>query len=192
MVRVDIIERGKVKIIKGPNQECVAIRDEAIMLDQVKKAGVRVPIAYATQMTLVVRKSEGNLHRTTVEILLQQLIPGFSVKDLKEKRLSLPVDFDVDNFMKDLEAEVKKLNEVCFHRDLHEGNVMISPDGRPVIIDFGTSVLKSSLSDERLDGTYLEVISQNGMLKHRVVNPKTDFEYFDKIRDILLQSKYGQ
>ncbi len=70
-------------------------------------------------------------------------IDGVSLQNVLSGKAPLPANFDVQNFFRILSETVHELNSSgIFHRDLFDnpGNVMIDKDGKPCIIDFGSSV----------------------------------------------------
>lgn len=94
---------------------------------------VRVPKIYASfeidQM--------GELHR----FIMMEALNAVSVDDVLQNRATLPKDFDWISFEKDLLDFAEKIHERgIYHRDLHEGNIMIDKDTlQAYVIDFGAS-----------------------------------------------------
>ncbi len=61
--------------------------------------------------------------------------------DVLQGRADLPVNFDLASFRNDLVDFVQKIHEAgIYHRDLHEGNIMIDKEtGEIYVIDFGAA-----------------------------------------------------
>jgi len=137
---------GQIKVLPDNSDYCVKIGKknthdknnmlkEIYFLDEAKKHGVNVP----SPRILVEEKDEAYLIMDTVNGLsLERLI--------EEDNLDLlPDNFNFIDFVTKTREEVKKLNEVIFHRDIKPNNIMIDNNGNPVIIDFGQSIFKKDL-----------------------------------------------
>ncbi|PIS04668.1 MAG: hypothetical protein COT81_05300 [Candidatus Buchananbacteria bacterium CG10_big_fil_rev_8_21_14_0_10_42_9] len=111
--------------------------------------GVRVPEPIAGA---VVRYDDGSRG----QFALMERIFGHSVADILDQRLDLPPGFDVEKFVADLRGMVDKMHKRdYYHRDLHEGNVMVEWDTfSPVIIDFGLS--KKAVTQEEREHPYID------------------------------------
>ncbi len=95
---------------------------------KVRKLGVNTPL------TLISLKTEEG------EYLVMERINGYSVRDISKNNELLPKKFNYRTFCKSLDDQIAKMhNGGIYHRDLHEGNVMIDSEGLSVIIDFGTA-----------------------------------------------------
>lgn len=99
---------------------------------------------YADAHGIPVPQPHGSIETLATDYLFMETIQGFDVRTLiEEDRIDqLPAEFNFKNFFERLRLKVKQMNEAqLYHRDLHEGNVMIDRHGDPVIIDFGASVI---------------------------------------------------
>jgi tRNA A-37 threonylcarbamoyl transferase component Bud32 len=90
----------------------------------------------------------------SLEALVMERMHATSVKDILEKKLGLPDNFDFSSFYKELSDFFEKLHaKKIFHRDAHWGNIMINDKtGQPCVIDFGTA--KESLLS--MENPYLQ------------------------------------
>jgi serine/threonine protein kinase len=100
---------------------------------------------------------QGFVRNNDVQAIKMEKVEGFSLAQLLENpdRYSLPENFDIDGFFNALEAVVTKMNEAgYFHRDLdgNAGNVMVTTEGEPVLVDFGTTVRATDYDPE--ESTY--------------------------------------
>lgn len=115
------------------------------------------PIKIENEFTIAAGKIKGNVKIPTpffianlvdsekendpkAQIIVMETIKGTSLAEIIEGA-SLPENFDIDSFFKKLRDFVKKMHEEAniYHRDLHEGNIMVTTEGEPVIIDFGAA-----------------------------------------------------
>lgn len=98
-------------------------------------AKVRVPDVYASFQAT---DDDGTTH----QFLMMENLPAVSIDDVLQDRAELPADFDVSALQDDLFEFVEKMHErQIYHRDLHEGNIMIDRQTRqPYVIDFGASI----------------------------------------------------
>ncbi len=98
----------------------------------VRELGVRTPLSVA-----VIKNTD-----TLEEYIIMERIMGVSIGDVISERISAPIpkSYNHDIFFEKLKQDLKKMHEDgLYHRDLHEGNVMIDENGDPVIIDFGAA-----------------------------------------------------
>jgi serine/threonine protein kinase len=73
-----------------------------------------------------------------METLVMERINGHTIREIIKERLDLPKDFNLVSFFQELKGFMEKIhNNRIYHRDFHEGNIMIDENGRPWIIDFG-------------------------------------------------------
>lgn len=116
--------------------------------ERIHEIGVRVPHPYLVFRNKITRE----------EYFLMERIPGHTLAELINKNIELPESFNLDEFMKKVYVELEKMHKSgIFHRDLHTKNIMITPEGNPVIIDFGTAYV-SSEGDEESDSIYEEAV----------------------------------
>jgi tRNA A-37 threonylcarbamoyl transferase component Bud32 len=140
------IKKGKEK----PQIVFNNIDEECEIQKTLKNLGVRTPLTILSFTT----KEKG-------DYFIMERINGYSVKDILEKPDLLPEKFDYPTFCKSLDGQISKMHKAygivggIYHRDLHDGNVMIDEEGLPVIIDFGTAV-KGTGSDN----TYSESVKK--------------------------------
>ncbi len=104
------------------------------------KLSVPLPVAIIEQKI----RDYDNKKLDNVELIIMEKIAGLSVGDyrraLKGTPYDLPNEFDINEFMSELESEVEIMHKNhIYHRDLTPNNVLIGEDGRPIIIDFGTT-----------------------------------------------------
>jgi len=118
-----------IKLITHPEKADIPIEQEFQLQCNAVASGARVPRPIIT------------VSEREQAFIVMERIRGHSVKDIIEKKLSLPPAFDLEPFILALKQEVKKLHrEDIYHRDLHLGNIMIEDEtGAPVIIDFGSA-----------------------------------------------------
>jgi tetratricopeptide (TPR) repeat protein len=92
--------------------------------------------------------------------LIMELVEGESLENWMEARKSQPISASLAlDWLKQLAEVLKELHQQSyFHRDIKPSNIMLKPDGKLVLIDFGT-VRENSL-------TYLGKIAKgNGVTK---------------------------
>ena len=114
IVEKDVIENGRVKNISGPKHPSLPLQQEAVLLDRAHNIdGVTAPLPYATQKTMILRDFEnGKKERVTVQIMLQQLVRGVSVRDIDDGKAHLPERFDLISFLDNLKSQILSLNKV--------------------------------------------------------------------------------
>ena len=104
---------------------------------------VGVPIPHvAVSMSCT---EEGNSYWVTEHIeglLMQRLKNCSTIREIMEGELPLPETFDLEKCFRALHEFVKEMHKKnIFHRDLHDGNVMIDlKTGKAYVIDFGASI----------------------------------------------------
>jgi len=118
--------------------------------------GVRVPEPYFS-VKAKIEENDNNLSLkdNNLEMVFMQNVPGVSFADILIGKEDFPEveGFDIGKFFDKLYDFVEYLNKNhVFHRDLHEGNVMVGNDGTPWVIDFG-SAGRSWGEDEAYDIT---------------------------------------
>lgn len=123
------------KIISTSYYPRLKVDQEMKFMDEAIKLGIRVPLPIFSTI-------DGNM-----EALAMERVNGQSIKEIIEDDLGLPENFDLDNFFTELNDFLRILHtNRIYHRDLHEGNVMIDDKGKPWIIDFGDA--SRSFSEE--------------------------------------------
>lgn len=116
------------KIKEKPQMKANTIDIEHQFQIDAYKAGVRTPL------TLISFETDDGKY------FIMERVFGITIEELCNKPSLAPKGFDVDVFVEELRLEVRKMNAAgIFHRDLHDRNVMMNEQGKPVIIDFGTA-----------------------------------------------------
>jgi serine/threonine protein kinase len=152
-----------VKIIKtqegDPNLFRNSVTEELKLMDSYSGReikGVMVPEPYLSIKAKIEEKDNNlSLKDNNLEMVFMQNVPGVSFADILEGKEEFPEleDFDIKKFFDKLYDFIDFLNgSNVFHRDLHEGNVMIGNDGTPWVIDFG-SAIKTWGEDDAYDIT---------------------------------------
>ena len=151
---------------------------------------VRVPEPIVSLSAYTQHEEEGKQIRKKEWMLIMEEIQGHSLKDIIDSKGSIPLpkQFDQETFFTHLEDFIQNHMHVrgIFHRDLHEGNIMIDEQtGEPVIIDFGLS-MKKYLTDEdpykTEPNSFGEVftfkndISQIALVKGKMVEYLTNYQ----------------
>ena len=167
------------KTKKNPLIKCNDINEEHKFQMKVRKLGVRTPF---TLMSTETNEKE--------EYLVMEKINGCTVKEAIDNPALLPKNFNYKIFIDDLNDQILKMHnkngvgDGVYHRDLHQGNVMINQDGLAVIIDFGTAIEGSGS-----DLTYEEEVSMYNEQKGRyeLVSDyfKDDLRMFEEIKNTL-------
>lgn len=124
--------------------------------------------------------------------LVMERVNGHSIKDIARNPSLMPEKFDYETFCKLLDEEVHKLhgNEIgegIHHRDLHEGNIMIDEEGKPVIIDFGAAI-RGTGSEETYNLIDSGALIYNQQLKRYIPYNKrldTDLAMIQKLKNQL-------
>jgi serine/threonine protein kinase len=82
------------------------------------------------------------------KFLIMETLNAHSIADILQGKGHLPENFNVADFYENLKSFVAKMHDRnVYHRDLHEGNIMINPETAEIyVIDFGAS--SRSYSDE--------------------------------------------
>lgn len=123
------------KIITKPYYPRLRVDQEMKFMDDLMSLGVRIP----KPLFCIIHEN--------IEIIAMKRVSGNTVRDIIDMDLGLPPQFDLNVFLKELEDFLRIMhNNRIYHRDLHEGNVMIDEEGKPWIIDFGDAT--RSFSDE--------------------------------------------
>lgn len=141
------IKKGKEKQMMIFNN----IDDECELQKESKNLGIRTPL---TLLSFTTKEKE--------DYLIMEKINGHSIKEIIENHSLLPEKFNYQIFCKSLDEQIDKMHKGgIYHRDLHNGNVMIDEEGLPVIIDFGTAV-RGSGSDNTYEDTVQMYNHQKG------------------------------
>ena len=75
-----------------------------------------------------------------VKFLMMERIHGQNIKKILEGAGKLPKNFKVEEFRQKMKDFLDKMHEAnIYHRDLHEGNVMLTEEGEIFVIDFGSA-----------------------------------------------------
>jgi serine/threonine protein kinase len=148
------------------------VEGEAKFLEDLQgiDANVRVPKVYGTIEVYDPKR---------IDVLVMERLDAVSIDDVLKMRDALPPSFALEDFFKKLKAFIETMhNKGIYHRDLHEGNIMIDKEtGNPCVIDFGSSK-KLYFGDEN---PYVEEESLRGK-RHYFTD---DFEWMKKVRLLL-------
>jgi glycosyltransferase 2 family protein len=110
------------------------VEHEALLSVLAERAGVAVP-----RVGQVIRAADGSV------LLTMQLIAGLCLEDV-------PADCITDQLAVDLWREVGRLHQAGIaHRSLRCANVMISQNGRPVLVDFSFAELAATSRQRAID-----------------------------------------
>lgn len=75
------------------------------------------------------------------KVIAMEYLDAVSIAGVLERGRALPEGFDLKIYFKKLRAFVSAMHQKnVYHRDLHEGNVLVGKDGNPFVIDFGRAV----------------------------------------------------
>lgn len=103
-------------------------------------ANIRTPMPVG--IIEYIEKDFINKKITKKELIVMEKILGHSIGDHfrdKNNELEKP-SIDINDFMTELEEEIEKMHKAgYYHKDLTMNNVIINSEGKPVIIDFGTT-----------------------------------------------------
>lgn len=163
------------KIKEKPEMVFNEIDQECEMQKNLKEIGVRTPL---TLLSFTTKEKE--------DYLVMEKINGYSIKDIMKDSSLLPEKFDYNTFCKSLDEQIETMHNKggIYHRDLHNGNVMIDEEGLPVIIDYGTAV-KGSGSDNTYED-FVKIYNSNKKVYEFTNNRfKDDLESIRDIKDTL-------
>lgn len=144
-------------------KETIPIEDEADIQDGVASLGevhgVRVPRVFSF------------INEKRARAITMERLHAVSVRDVLRGKEVLPESFNPESFFESLRKFILYINEKgYYHRDLHDGNVMIDTEtGQPYVIDFGTS--KFSPIEE---GVYRETVPVGGRFQEIVLQSDLD------------------
>ena len=107
------------------------------------RGDVMIPKAYAWAMHTHEDEGATYTNREELTIMLMERIHGPSLRNILEDDAIIPKTFEPKKFFESLRTFIRDMHERgIFHRDLHDGNIMIDEEtGKPVVIDFGKSAL---------------------------------------------------
>ncbi|HKS05865.1 MAG TPA: AarF/UbiB family protein [Gemmatimonadaceae bacterium] len=160
----------------------------------------RLEAEYATEIG---KNFEGNRNvivpRIVHELTRQRVLVMEYVEGMRIDRLDR-AHVDVSRVVATL---VELYVQMCFvdglfHADPHPGNLMVAPDGRIVLVDFGMTVrvpvetrralLRTALAAVRRDPTGVA----NGFDDLGLVPPGTDFSHVQWLADLLITNAYAR
>ncbi len=112
-------------------------------------------------------------------VLAMQKLEAVTVKDVCERKAQVPKEFNAQVFIDALGLYVRELHKAqgIYHRDLHEGNVLINTEGLPQVIDFNKSIRVMLASEDPL----VSIDSVHGT----VTRFTDDFEYVRQLERLL-------
>jgi len=152
----------KERINNNPEFSFNDIESEMEIQIEATKYGVRVPLPILTLKTANGKK-----------FLVMERIFGTSIQDIEEGKADFPIDFNIEEFFKEVKVMMAKMHENnLYHRDLHSGNIMLEvKDGKikPVIIDFGHSSYSYGEDDPYMEENFPRI-------GHNKKFPKDDLE----------------
>lgn len=96
-------------------------------LGNVEVEGVRVPHVSSI------------IDRPDTKVIEMEYLDAISIEKALTSGNAILNDLDIDTFFERLRAYVVTMHETfnIYHRDLHEGNILIGRNGMPYVIDFG-------------------------------------------------------
>jgi tRNA A-37 threonylcarbamoyl transferase component Bud32 len=75
------------------------------------------------------------------KVIAMEYLNAASIDRMIHRGRAFPADFDIATFFKKLRMYISAMHERgVYHRDLHEGNILVGPDSTPYVIDFGRAV----------------------------------------------------
>ncbi|MDO8575179.1 MAG: AarF/UbiB family protein [bacterium] len=79
--------------------------------------------------------------KETVDVIVMDRVSGIDLEQLMLQGKQFPENFDLDKFMKALRDFFEKINSSAIHhRDVFERNIMVGPNSKPYVIDFGRGI----------------------------------------------------
>ncbi len=110
-----------------------------------------------------------------IHVLVMESLDAITFKSILEGENEIPSGFNEETFFNNIRSFLNTMHQRgIYHRDLHEGNIMIdNKTGKPCIIDFGRSA-KGSESD-----VYEFSFAEKGKVQKGVFT--RDEEYIDSI-----------
>jgi serine/threonine protein kinase len=146
---------------------------------------VKVPEPqYFIDTSYYTHNETGSMIEKKASILLMERLDAITLKEILEGSAPLPKEFSttdfMDKFFTKLEEFVSRLHERgIYHRDLHEGNIMMDvSSGQPCVIDFGASTYATDYD------AYRDTDSATG---ETIIFTETDEERVEQARRALLQ-----
>lgn len=153
---------------------------EAKFLEDLQGIDSEVRVPRPLYVVTVVNEDEKTWAVEETSLLAMERFPGSSLRDVLENDVELPKNFNPDIFFKKVRVFFEKMHaRNVHHRDAHEGNIMVGPEGEPFVIDFGCATIDS------IQEAYRE---ERG---RKIITYKPDMERIDevehKIRKYLTQ-----
>lgn len=148
---IKTIEDCEYKIGEGRTAKvCISEKDDKvcvkIVYNKISKNRSGVELKIMDKLCaggILVPKPICSVETDKCDYLFMEKIEGFSLKDLLDLDLyiNIPGQFNFKEFFSKLKITVNRMNDLyIYHRDLHSGNIMISSNGEPIIIDMGDAV----------------------------------------------------
>lgn len=154
------------KMINSSYSPRLRVDQEMKHMDNLHKLKIRIPLPLFTVIC-------GN-----VEVLAMERVNGHTIREIIDNGIELPDDFDFDSFFQELDGFLKIMHSNgIYHRDLHEGNVMMDDNGKPWIIDLGDA--SRSFSEEE---AYSSSILNSKTRKMESVRYTSDGINFSRMR----------
>jgi len=117
---------------------------EAQFLDKARviQGQVGLPRPYFSAVLEDDAEREVEEDNVELQIMVMERLNAVSIRDILENKAQLPQVFDIDSFFKKLKNFIDQMHDELrlYHRDLHDGNVMVDAQGKPYIIDFGSAI----------------------------------------------------
>lgn len=98
-------------------------------LQSLEVEGVRTPVLHKLVDT------------PSTKAIIMERLDAISLDVIMSRGKTLPSGFDRETFFNRLAAYLKELHRRgMYHRDIHEGNILIGTDNTPYVIDFGHAI----------------------------------------------------
>ncbi len=155
---------------------------EGTFLQELHTLSKEVDIPNPCCWAIYKQTDDGDTYSTKelIYVLAMERLDAVSIKDVIEKRAVLPTTFNFETFFKKLRVFISKMHEKgIYHRDLHEGNIMIDDNGNPCVIDFGKAA--RGFGDDVYDIDYRE----GGQLRKGKLT--SDEEYVNQVERLLIK-----
>lgn len=132
------------KVSENPEIKINSIFEEAEFQAKAHDAGVRTP-----RYVMAIKDTDSRQ-----EYILMERIKGVSLGDARDPycELVMPDAYEHKVFFNNLKVMLDKMHDArIHHRDLHAGNVMVTEEGDPVIIDFGAACMSHYSDNDHPD-----------------------------------------